>query len=117
MNPTERLRALLDERGVEWKEYGYENHTWWSGGENVGWHAENRPSVRGLYVKIEAVLTPEQAIAATLGRGECTFKWSLADNGWADYTCSECGFTENTDIHVSLGWKFCPNCGRTVVTA
>ena len=61
------LRELLDERGVEWKDYVYENHTWWSGSENVGWHAENRPSANGLYVNIEAVLTPEQAIAATLG--------------------------------------------------
>ena len=39
------------------------------------------------------------------------WKWELANNGWADHICSECGFTENTDIHVSLGWKYCPNCG------
>lgn len=37
--------------------------------------------------------------------------WSLADNGWADHTCSECGFCENTDIHVKLDWKYCPKCG------
>lgn len=37
--------------------------------------------------------------------------WNLADNGWADHTCSECGWTKNTDIHVGLGYKFCPNCG------
>lgn len=37
--------------------------------------------------------------------------WRLADNGWADHICSECGFTENTDIHVSLKWNYCPNCG------
>lgn len=67
---TARLRELLDERGVEWKDYRHENHTWWSDSENVGWHAENRSSVNGLYVKIEAVLTPEQAAAATLGDNE-----------------------------------------------
>ena len=33
------------------------------------------------------------------------WKWNLADNGWADWTCSECGYTKNTDIHVTLGWK------------
>lgn len=37
--------------------------------------------------------------------------WRLADNGWADHICSECGFTENTDIHVYLDWKYCPMCG------
>lgn len=65
MSATERLRAMLDERGVPWKDYGHENHTWW--GE---WHAENRASVNGLFLKVEGVVTPEQAIEATLGRGE-----------------------------------------------
>ena len=37
--------------------------------------------------------------------------WKLADNGWADHVCSVCGWTKNTDIHVSLGYKYCPNCG------
>ncbi len=114
MNPTERLRALLDERGVEWDNC-------------VGPFPQTAYNINGVVWQVKELvagfdvssryLTPAQAIDATLGRGECTFKWSLADNGWADYTCSECGFTENTDIHVSLGWKFCPNCGRTVVTA
>lgn len=39
------------------------------------------------------------------------WKWSLADNGWADHTCSVCGYTKNTDIHVRLDWKYCPYCG------
>ena len=39
--------------------------------------------------------------------------WDLADNGWADHICSECRYTVNTDIHVSLGpeYKRCPRCG------
>lgn len=37
--------------------------------------------------------------------------WELAPNGWANHICSECGFKENTDIHVKLNWQFCPNCG------
>ncbi len=37
--------------------------------------------------------------------------WSLADNGWADHKCSNCGYTKNTDIHVTLDWRYCPNCG------
>lgn len=37
--------------------------------------------------------------------------WKPADNGWADHICSNCGYTENTDIHVKLDWKYCPGCG------
>lgn len=37
--------------------------------------------------------------------------WRLAENGWADWICSNCGWTENVDIHVTLDYKFCPYCG------
>lgn len=114
---TDRLRELLDERGVEWKAHGYENHTWWSNNENVGWHAENRPCVRGLYVKVEAVLTPEQAIAATLGSGMCTLPETRVDHGSIEYNgvtewrkCSACG-----EEILAYPAHFCPNCGRKVV--
>ena len=35
--------------------------------------------------------------------------WELED--WNKWTCSECGFSKRTDIHVKLDDKFCPNCG------
>lgn len=44
-------------------------------------------------------------------KDSCNYIWSLADNGWADHTCSNCGYVENTDVHVFLDWKYCPNCG------
>ncbi len=44
----------------------------------------------------------------------CEFSYSFADNGWIDHTCSNCGYIENTDIHVSLGWNFCPVCGARI---
>lgn len=44
-------------------------------------------------------------------RGVAEWIWKPASNGWADHVCSNCGFTENTDIHVSLGWRYCPQCG------
>ena len=31
--------------------------------------------------------------------------------GITDMDCEKCGWTKNTDIHVGLGYKFCPNCG------
>lgn len=44
-------------------------------------------------------------------------KWEtkLADNGWIDWQCFSCGYTENHDIHVVLNYKKCPSCGRTIL--
>lgn len=110
MTATDDLRSLLDERGVEHvdAEDGHTQHTWWSDGDHeiAACNSGERLAVYDL--------TPEQAVEATLGGGTCRFKWSLARNGWADHTCSECGYRENTDIHVSLGWHYCPNCGRRI---
>lgn len=44
------------------------------------------------------------------------WNWQLADNGWADHICSECGYTKNTDIHVKLGYNYCPRCGAEMQT-
>ena len=41
----------------------------------------------------------------------------FADNGWMDHTCSVCKYTENTDVHVDVDWKYCPRCGSRFVTA
>lgn len=51
------------------------------------------------------------AIEALKERPKGEWIWQLANNGWVDHICSVCGYTENTDIHISLGWKYCPNCG------
>lgn len=48
------------------------------------------------------------------GRKTCRYLVKLADNGWKDVFCSECGHKENVDIHVRLGYRFCPNCGRYI---
>ena len=46
---------------------------------------------------------------------EAKWLWNLADNGWADHTCSHCGYTINTDIHVSVDYQYCPACGARMV--
>lgn len=33
------------------------------------------------------------------------------DLGWLKHTCTVCGYVKRTDVHVSLGWNYCPNCG------
>ena len=40
-----------------------------------------------------------------------TGHWILTIEDWNKWTCSECGFKERTDIHVTLGYRFCPKCG------
>lgn len=35
----------------------------------------------------------------------------MDDMGWLKHTCPNCGYVKRTDIHVSLGWNYCPNCG------
>lgn len=112
MNAMNELHRLLDERGIEYTvvpENAYSREYIKIGSMEILTNDNDDIAVH--------YLTPEQAVDAALGRETCHFKWSLADNGWADHTCSECGYRENTDIHVSLGWSYCPNCGRKVVDA
>ena len=40
-----------------------------------------------------------------------TGHWILSIEDWNKWTCSECGYSERTDIHVSLGYDYCPKCG------
>ena len=116
MTATEELRRLLDERGVPWKDHGYENHTWWG-----AWHAENRPSVNGLFLKVEGVVTSEQAIAATLGAGTCEVDGyddgidEGMDGDWYSYApptwCLSCWHR----CEGSERPRYCPVCGKRVV--
>ena len=40
-------------------------------------------------------------------------KWKTEydESGWLKHTCTRCGYTKRTDVHVSLDWKHCLNCG------
>jgi rubrerythrin len=72
------------------------------------------PMGNGNYEHVGIVTEPEidalpTVEAAPVVHGE--WLWELAWNGWADHICSVCGYTENTDIHVWLDWRYCPNCG------
>ena len=41
-------------------------------------------------------------------------KWEIEfdDMGWLKHTCPVCGYVKRTDIHVELGWNYCPKCGE-----
>lgn len=40
-----------------------------------------------------------------------TGHWIYELEDWNKWTCSECGWSMRTDVHVKLGYKYCPNCG------
>lgn len=130
MTATDELRRMLDERGVEHTdaEDGHTQHTWWSDGDHeIG--ASNSGKRLAVYN-----LTPEQAIAATLGRGTCRNVAESDEYSDRPFTCSECGARGpmgNGTYHIASSWamedgthvfadswpvwKYCPNCGRKVV--
>ena len=112
MTATEELRRLLDERRVEWWEE--DGHTLWYG-ESLHHAASAFSSFmfgENERVHLNAMVTPEQAVAATLGPGTCHPEEQYLDSH-SDLTvmvCSECGVPTD-DLE---DCNFCPNCGRKV---
>lgn len=123
MTATEELRALLDERGVEWSATVGASGTIWTHWDAFNGHRVHAMDNEDGTVEIfgEWDVTPEQAIAATLGVGTCH---DVGDPG--DFCCSECGvrmFTESNDTYTMIAAdertiikhpNFCPNCGARV---
>ena len=112
MSATEELRRLLDERGVEWDEV--DHHTlWW--GESIHHQASAYSSIlfgESGRVHLSAMVTPAQAIAATLGVGTCHNESKYPQ---MFFYCSECGCAHKRNrAYVDMP-RFCPNCGRRVV--
>ena len=135
MTATERIRELLDERGITSdKRIEYSQPS--LGEEVTAWDIDEKElpySVEASYlafddgVTITRIwnLTPEQAIEATLGRGECeadeTETWDCVCDSIGRYgkrmtihvmECSACGHTYE---HVNGDYEYCPHCGAKVV--
>ena len=110
MSATDELRRLLDGRGVEWgnvRRDGSESDylTEWQFDNNRGGAVATEWAVgNDLAVTITITMTPQQAIDATLGRGECHVAPFME--------CSECGAQLD-----GIYGRYCPNCGRKVVDA
>lgn len=121
MSATEELRRMLDERGVEWTESDskYVKETCWPFmGELTAMFVEfDNGETR--FSCDHWCFTPEQAIAATLGGGECEMVTSGTPcDGNTDKACTSCGaynigeyYDGNSHIAVA---KFCPECGKAV---
>ena len=67
MSATDELRRLLDDRGAEWDGESYEGVTFWNDDTNLAVASEGKDEK----LWVSQYLTPEQAIAATLGDNEC----------------------------------------------
>ena len=110
---TKRLRALLDERGVEW-DYGI-------GGAYTTEFSANGVMLNfrdwGDGVICSTILTPEQAVAATLGPGTCHAVFEVdamsEDDRVGEFVCSECG--ETFGVGRDQLPHYCPACGKKVV--
>lgn len=110
MSATERLRKLLNERGVKYdaddttlSDGDVSQVTYWQS-RGIEWSTDGRDE----YLAFDAVqlITPEEAITATLGSGTC----HLVPYNENYATCSECGIS----LPRTHGgwWFYCPGCGR-----
>lgn len=103
MDATDRLRALLDERGARWtacSKATIDNQTYCYGHTYTEFQA-------GLMV---TDLTPEQAVEATLGPEDCWNTWDSELTGRLRFQCSEC-----KAVSLEITPFYCPVCGRKVV--
>lgn len=118
MTATEELRRLLDERGVEWRRTPHyssesiDNETVFRG-DGIEWYANDHLNGRLGLRAVRYEVTPAQAVDATLGRGECH-----DDSGAAPlfFSCSECGCCHLRNVAYVDMPRYCPKCGRKVVT-
>ena len=115
MSATEELRRMLDERGVEWSDASDKNvsHTTWN--DMKCWFIEFQDGWTAWGMSMHG--TPEQAIAATLGGGEC-------EMAFGDDMLPECGNCGEPLVYYTLrhgfsstgkrSANFCPRCGEAV---
>ena len=124
MTATERMCALLDERGVEYETY---HDAALTEVDAVFWQDRNGQPCSAIcnaddiprrMLSVQCVISPEQAVDATLGRGTCRMELTdLRGPAYTDvYVCSECGgeVMVGTVMGVSDVPKWCPWCGRKV---
>ena len=112
---TERLRALLDERGVKWMPIAWnpKRETFYHTSDGVGFCADEYTD--GVKIYTDATISPEQAVAATLGPGTCHIDLVGYNEREDRFQCRSCDwsmwFKHGTWPH----FNYCPNCGRKVV--
>ena len=121
MTATDELRRMLDERGVEWSSPSGLNSSFADSITFIGDVAVVSEIDGSDLLRINFDGTPEQAVEATLGRGECHDK-----NGFdrqTGFECTDCGtwvdeyMVTPFDTGHEVQFRYCPNCGRKVADA
>lgn len=128
MTATERLRQLLDERGVEYETYHDAALTevdavFWQDRNGQPCSAiGNADDIPESMLSVQCIISPEQAVEATLGRGTCHDLAVTPDyRDKTEFKCSECGYEYSAvggfgcDYGDEPDFNFCPNCGREAV--
>ena len=109
MTLTDELCVRLNELGIEYTTYDTiaNEAVIWTGSV-CNWIA--LPSEYGLAVAVyKDYLTPEQAIAATVGAGTCKRVYH-PNRITKTCTCSNCGYGASDER-----WAYCPKCGHKYV--
>ena len=116
MTATDDLRRMLDERGVKYcaDDGKIAWITRWYFGKYSSAMLTEYDNGECVFVTSGHMLTPEQAIAATLGAGECHDEGGIGSKYPAAFICSECGWSSTVFAFGGNMPQFCPECGRKV---
>lgn len=117
MDTIEELSRMLEERGVGAYKHEAPAAVCLAFFDGNRWH--DCWESTGGEVNVTFSMTPEQAIAATLGRGTCKIhdcEGSFSAVNRPVWRC-DCGafMTQYTDATTYHKPRYCPNCGRKVV--
>lgn len=130
MTATDELRRMLDERVVEWEDMSIRPYacTSWRDPDGEPCTAlEGADDIPDGKLSAQALLTPAQAIAATLGdtdataerrgdAGTVTHRTTTRHGKWRTKygrsvpVCECCGYGIGDER-----WNYCPSCGAEVV--
>lgn len=114
MSATEKLRRLLDERRVEYRADDAKTvwATHWEFGEHSSAMFSEYDDGECVFVTSRHLWTPEQAVDATLGRGECRITSAILIHDPDGYeTTLDCGHV----VHMPPeDFDYCPSCGKKV---
>jgi len=111
MTAMDELKKLLSERGFEY--FNGRHGTYWDKGDKFAYSFSASELSDGTLRVVLHRITPEQAVAATLGSGTCKMRQHMWMPMW---TCSECGKTNGGVIGADRHEPpiVCPNCGKAV---
>lgn len=109
MSEVDEIRALLDERGAEYREVEVSGvHMFRLGYSRYCDDFLSEITVTGACISAtSSYLTPGRAVEAVLGRGECMRVMDSIDP-LGMWVCDHCGHPLNTSEN------FCGGCGRQV---